>query len=337
MPALEKSRAGKRPARRGNTRPPMERMHRIHQALQRGDLPNASTLAREIEVSAKTIARDIEFMRDRLALPISYDPTRHGYEYIGEVSSFPSLQITEGELFALLVAEKALQQYRGTTFEKPLVSAFRKMADSLPETVSVQLADWDQAISFRMSAVPVLDLEMFDLLAKAAARRQQIEIVYRKAGEAAGQPRVVDPLQLANINGEWFLFAHDHLRQDLRTFAPGRIQSVKLTGRSFVRPKRFSLESRLRDSFGVIAGSRAQEVVVRFSPFAAQFIREKRWHGSQQTKELEDGGVELRLMLSSLVEVERWILGWGGNATVLQPPELVERIRTEARRILENY
>ena len=28
----------------------------------------------------------------------------------------------------MLVAEKALQQYRGTSFEKPLVSAFKKMA-----------------------------------------------------------------------------------------------------------------------------------------------------------------------------------------------------------------
>jgi proteasome accessory factor B len=34
------------------------------------------------------------------------------------VDAFPTLTITEGELFALLVAEKALQQYRGTPYEK---------------------------------------------------------------------------------------------------------------------------------------------------------------------------------------------------------------------------
>jgi hypothetical protein len=47
-----------------------------------------------------------------------------GLWYTEEVSGFPALQMTEGELFALLVAEKAVRQYRGTSFERPLVSAF---------------------------------------------------------------------------------------------------------------------------------------------------------------------------------------------------------------------
>jgi predicted DNA-binding transcriptional regulator YafY len=37
----------------------------------------------------------------------------------------------------------------------------------------------------------------------------------------------VDPYHLANINGEWFLFAYDHARKDIRTFVPARIQSVE--------------------------------------------------------------------------------------------------------------
>ena len=51
-------------------------MLRIHQALQAGGFPNASKLAREIEVSTKTIHRDIEFMRDRLNLPIEFDASQ---------------------------------------------------------------------------------------------------------------------------------------------------------------------------------------------------------------------------------------------------------------------
>ena len=92
------------------SRPPLERMMRIHQAIASGKYPNASTLAREIEVVPKTIHRDIEFMRDRLQLPLAYDDRRYGYYYTEEVSGFPTLQITEGELVALLIEEKALQQ-----------------------------------------------------------------------------------------------------------------------------------------------------------------------------------------------------------------------------------
>src|SRR5437879_3782521 len=119
-----------------HSRPPLERMLRIHQAIQSGAYPNASSLARDLEVSTKSIHRDIEFMRDRLELPLEYNGPRFGYFYTQEVSSFPTLQITEGELFALLVAEKALQQYRGTNFERPLISAFKKKAASLPDPVS---------------------------------------------------------------------------------------------------------------------------------------------------------------------------------------------------------
>ena len=100
-----------------------------------------SSLAAAFEVSTKTIQRDLDFMRDRLNLPLEYDAARWGYHYTEPVSSFPTLQITEGELFALLVAEKALQQYRGTNFEKPLLSAIKKMEQSLPDTISVDLAD----------------------------------------------------------------------------------------------------------------------------------------------------------------------------------------------------
>src|SRR5262245_25798760 len=95
-----------------HSRPPLERMMRIHQAIATGRFPNATTLARDIEVVPKTIHRDIEFMRDRLQLPVAYDGRKYGYYYTEEVSAFPTLQITEGELVALLVAEKALQQYR---------------------------------------------------------------------------------------------------------------------------------------------------------------------------------------------------------------------------------
>jgi predicted DNA-binding transcriptional regulator YafY len=323
--------------RAGNTRPPMERMLLIHQAIQGHTLPNATTLGQMTGVSPKTIRRDLDFMRDRMELPIGYNAIAHGYFYTEDVGSFPTMQITEGELFALLVAEKALQQYRGTTFEKPLVSAFKKMADSLPDTVSVNLQEWDQSISFRTSAVPLLDLETFDALAKATSRKQQLEIHYRKPGSSASEPRVVDPYQLANVNGEWFLFAYDHLRKDLRTFVPTRIQRLRPTGKSFERPKRFSIDTRLRDSFGVISGGRTQEIVIRFSPFAAEFIREKKWHPSQKLKELPGGEIELRLKLSSLIEVQRWVLGWGGNATVIQPPELTQRIKEEARKILNNH
>jgi len=273
-------------------------------------------------------------MHDRLGLPVEFNPGKNGYHYTEEVSAFPNIQITEGELFALIVAEKALQQYRGTSFEKPILSAIRKMEQSLPDTISLNLADIEQTISFRTRAEPILNLEIFDTLARAAAHRQQIELGYRKPGQLQPEKRLVDPYHLANINGEWYLFAYDHARKDIRTFVPARVQSVKLTGKTFERPQKFSLEKRLRDSFGVHSGDGEYEVVIRFDPRAADYVREKKWHESQQLRELIKGGVELRLKLSSLLEIERWVLSWGGDAVVVKPRELAGAVEQAAKKIL---
>ena len=309
-------------------------MLRIHQAIQAGKYPNAASFARQFEVSPKTIHRDLEFMRYQLDLPLEYNPQRFGFFYSEKVEAFPMLQITEGEFIALVIAERALEQYRGTNLEKPLLSAIRKMEQALPDTISLSLAEVQQTISFRTRAEPILNLEIFDMLAKATAARQQLQLSYRKPGQTAVEPRVVDPYHLANINGEWFLFAYDHLRKDIRTFVPARIQRLKPTGQTFARPQTFSLEKRLRDSFGVRSGHGVSEVVLRFAPQVADFIREKRWHPSQQLRELRNGGVELRLRLSSLGEVERWVLSWGGNARVLGPPELARAVKQAAQKIL---
>jgi proteasome accessory factor B len=317
-----------------SSRPPLERMMQIHRVVRAGEFPNATRLARELEVSTKSVHRDVEFMRDRLELPIVFDWVRNGYRYTEEVAAFPTFQITEGELLALMVAEKALQQYRGTHFERPLVSAFKKLAASLPETVSIHLPDWEQTISFHTSAEPILDLELFDQLAKATAGRRQLQLTYRKPGRRATEPRIIDPYHLANVNGEWFLFAFCHLRHDLRTFVPARIVALRETGRTFRRPKRFSLEKRLRDSFGVITGQGHHRVLIRFEDEVADYVREKRWHSSQTIKELPDGAVELGMKLSSLTEVHRWILTWGGQAVPLAPPALVEMVRAAAKRLL---
>ena len=309
-------------------------MLRIHQALAAGQHPNATTLARELEVVTKTVHRDLQFMRDRLGLPLEFVAAYNGYHYTEPVESFPAMQISEGELFALLVAEKALGAYRGTVFEAPLSSAFKKISAGLPDSVSLHLAEWEKTVSFHTSTEPVVNLEIFDVLAKAVGARQQLRLRYRKPGQTQPEERIVNPYHLGNINGDWFLFAHDHLRDDLRTFVPARVLAAEPTGKTFAPPKKFSLSDRLRDSFGVYSGEGDFKVVLRFHERVADYKREKRWHPSQELAERPDGGVELRVHLSSLIEVTRWVLSWGGDCHVVAPKELAAAVRAAAQKIL---
>lgn len=331
--ASENSKLGRPPVL--HSRPPLERMMEIHESVNRGNYPNASTLARKMEVSTKTIHRDIQFMRDRWDLPIEFDPAYNGFKYTRPVDSFPMLQINEGELFALLIAEKALQNYRGTVFEKRLSAAFQKIAESLPDAVSIHLNEWDEALSFRHTGEAEVEVEIFDKVSQATAKRRQLKIRYRKPNQKP-EERVIDPYQLANINNEWYLYAFDHKRRDIRCFVPTRILKVETTGKSFDRPDSFTLDNYLADSFGVYKGDESYDIRVRFTKTVAPLIKEKNWHPTQQIKTLKDGSLELSLQLSHLSDIQRWILGWGSQATVLAPKELAETVRVEAQGIVDN-
>ena len=276
-------------------------------------------------------------MRDRMNLPIEWDARNRGFHYTESVEAFPTMKITEGELIALLVAEKALHQYRGTPYEDRLVAALRKLEQALPETVSLNLADLNHTISFRTTAEPVVNLPIMETLFRAAQEREQLRLSYKKPGAKQAEDRVVDPYHVANVNGDWYLFAFDHTRNAIRTFAPVRILGAKLTGKTFARPARFQLDQQLRDSFGVHSREGEFDVVIQIEESISDYIREKRWHTSQELRELADGRLELRMRLGSLQEVQRWVLGWGGGARVIGPPELLASVREAAARLVERH
>ena len=78
-------------------------------------------------------------------------------------------------------------------------------------------------------------------------------------------------------------------------------------------------------------------VVVRFRADQAPYVREREWHSSQRIKELPKGRLELRLKLENLPEIERWILGWGVHAEVLEPADLRKVVRAALRGALRHY
>src|SRR4249919_410514 len=166
---MKRNRIQLSPSRRAGlySRPPLERMMRMHQRLKAGRYPNCRKLAEELEVSSKTVQRDIDFMRYRLGLPIEYDQLHFGFYYTEPVSSFPNIEISEGELVALYIGQKAPAQYKGTSFEAPLSTAFRKISDGLRDTISVSWSDLDSAVSFRGAGGSVPDVIVFESLTKA--------------------------------------------------------------------------------------------------------------------------------------------------------------------------
>ncbi len=286
----------------------------------------------------KTIQRDIDFMRDQLGLPIEYDAQRFGFHYTEPVTNFPTMQISEKELFSLYVAQKAVAEYRGTSLERPLADALGRLTEGLRDEITVNLQDWDASFSFRSAGTSPTDVERFELLAGAIRRRQAVSFSYRALNSPQAGRRQVHPYHLTCVDHLWYLLAHDCDREALRTFALPRMGEVEVGEETFERPADFSPSQVLGGSFGVFSGTgKEYKIRLRFDSFAAQLIRERTWHESQQVHEHRGGELTLELTLASLPEIQRWILSWGGHVKVLNPAVLKDNVLQSHREAIDRY
>lgn len=325
------------------TRRPLERVLRIHEMISRGNHPNCTTIARELEVNRKTIQRDLNFMRDELALPIDYSETSHGYFYTRPVNDFPFLKTSSEDLVALVLARNALGPLKGSALEASLRSGFQRLQAGMSEQVTIPWSDIDQAFSVKSIGMTERDVFLFDRLAKAVLESRELQFDYRKLKDDAPARRRIQPYHLAEIDGGWYVIGFDLERQARRTFAVQRMRSVHLTAKRFVRSRDFRLEDHFAGSFGVWSGEDKGSpkflVRIRFRNFAARVVAERRWHPSQEITELDPAGnvIEITMTLSALEDIARCILGFGSQAEVMAPPELRELVGGELKRAADQY
>src|ERR1700758_320638 len=318
-----------------HSRPPLYRFQEIFHAIKTGRYPNRTQLARTIEVTTKTIQRDIDYMRYQLNVPIEFDYARGGYYFTKPITELPLFQLTEAELVSVFVAQKALEAYKGTAFEQPLRAAFQKLqAATGSANISVSWEDLDSAISFRQFSAYLPDATIFSELAKAIQNKEVVEFGYKKLDAKAFEKRTIEPWHLACVSGQWYLLGYDRNRKARRIFVLARMQKVSRTDHKFSnsRPGEGEIQRLFRNSFQIWQSENAdlEQIALRFSRRAAQLVRERNWHASQQIQELADGNLELSLTLNSLEEIIPWILSWGKNCEVVRPAKLRKKVKNFA-------
>jgi predicted DNA-binding transcriptional regulator YafY len=193
-------------------------------------------------------------------------------------------------------------------------------------------------LSFRPFAPGDAELRTFQLLTRAVSEKRKVSFLYRNRGQVKPQKRRdVHPYHIACVDNQWCLFGFDPKRNDVRTFVLSRLSRATVAKERFEVSRRFDLNDFLKASLGLFKGNEDFEVVIDLDAFAADDVRGRRLHSSQELTELAKGLLRLRLRLSSLEEVERWVLSMGTHATVVRPKLLIERVSKVARELVEKY
>ena len=147
------------------------------------------------------------------------------------------------------------------------------------------------------------------------------------------------PYFLIFWQGEPYLITFCEWRQAIRTFALGRIRQYQVLpgDRAYVPPDDFDVDAYLARGLHLRHDDEMVKVRVRFSAYQARWIRERRYHPSQQIAEQPDGSLILSMEVAGTEEVRRWLLGYGAEVEALEPASLREEMAAEAKKLQEMY
>ncbi|MGA9377674.1 MAG: transcriptional regulator [Phormidium sp.] len=309
----------------------LERLLQIDELLRSGRRQTSGSLAEATEVTERTIRSDIAFLRDRLNAPLEFN-RRQGFHYTNSDWRLPSISLSQGELFALTLGARMLEAYSGLTYAKELRSSIARLSERLPEQTWVDLQQIaDEKILFRGGAATYLNPEIWSQLVEACRTSRQVKMQYFTASRNTESERVVDPYLLHVYRGtNPYLIGFCHLRQAMRWFRVDRIQTLQILKTKFTRDPNFNAKEHLDKIFQAEVGEgKPVNVAIWFDKPTAPYIKERRWHSTQHIEEHFDGSVTLRMVVTGLNDLKRWVLGYGKGAIVKEPPELIRLVRSE--------
>ncbi len=295
-------------------------------------------LAKEMGVSERTVKRYIAYMRGILGVEIIWEPTSRSYYCERHYDYLPLLRITGEEALSLTLASKTFATWKGSALGKALNSVLVKVGQVIGGAVSVPVSEIKGLVS-----TPQIGREhdrehtWFGPLLEAVRRKRELKILYKKPGAERAENRTLWPLHLALMDHQWVLVFWDPNIVEPRKFLLNRIEAVEKTQNTFSSPIDFNLDDYLKNSFGLFTGDNVIEVKIHFDKLAAPFIRERKWHTSQQIKELPKGEINAHFKVNHLMDIQRWVLSWGSHAEVLKPKKLRTQIFKEIEVLHEKY
>jgi predicted DNA-binding transcriptional regulator YafY len=324
---------------RGGKRDRLARFYRVLAVLQaHGDEGvHVEEIARRVGVSKRTVYRDLVALESEIGVPVWNDG--RGTWGVEGSALLPPLKLTLQEAMAVVLSARLMVRY-ADKYDPDLAAAFQKLEEGLPPA----LRDHVERTLGVLASRP-LD-ERFrrhvHLLTRAWAERRVVTFTYaparygteREPRQARVHPYLIEPsLQTHAL----YLVGFDEARGAVRTFKIERIVDLALTPDAFEGPVAGQLEASLSRAWDIIADQPQVEVVLRFDPAVAARVREATWHASQQVAEEADGSLIWRATVAGTIEIRLWILSWGADVEVLEPPGLRADVADTLRLALGRY
>ena len=302
---------------------------------------SAPELAEELEVSVRTIYRDCEAL-SAAGVPIYAEPGRGGGIRLVDGWRTRLTGLTGPEADALLLAGvpgAAAELGLGTVLAAAqlkvlaaLPPELRSRANRVSERFHLDAPGW-----FRTAD----ELPHLASVSEAVWEDRQLRIDYAKQGEVS--ERIVHPLGLVLKAGVWYLIATHN--GEPRTYRVSRIVEAELLTDRIVRPEGFDLGRHWDESSSQFQQSLLRyDVVARVRVTALGYLQRivdpASWDRiAKQLAERESTGDWATITIGTEMFGQAFgiLLRLAGDAEVLEPGELRERLAETARSMAERY
>jgi predicted DNA-binding transcriptional regulator YafY len=310
---------------------PTSRLLELLEVLQTKPLVTGRELGDRLGVDRRTVRRDVASLQ-RLGIPVEGERGVGGGYRLRPGYRLPPLMLTEDEATAVVLGltaarRLALGDADGTD------GALSKIHRVLPETLRRRVEALEAALAFTGSPIngepPAGETVL--LLAEAIRRGRRVRVSYRSF-EGERTRRELSPYGLVVHVGRWYLAAHDHARDALRTFRVDRIERARIVDAAGeAAPDGFDALAHVSRTLAQVPWPWEVDVVLELPLDEAR----RRIPGTLAELAEEDGGTSLRMRVSSLDWAASLLAGLRCAFRVRAPAELRESVATLSERLAQ--
>jgi len=304
-------------------------------------------LAERLHVTARTVRRYLAELQKKMdVVATATAPGRARRWHIAPTEMPRRVAVRRTQAYALLAARPLFQTMRGSGLYEEIDLAAQRLKGIARRPGRGPNAGVAEArLEERFLYVPFAPKdyrehsEALDDLFHAVADLRPLSGCYPAEDDGGAEQRVViHPYAMVLYKDAVYCIGLDVARGRVRSFELDRLRDTSCSSpKRFELPDDFRVEDFVQGQFGIGPRLEPVEVVIRIEAAAADYLRTRKVHPSQQIEPLPDGAIRLRLCVGELDEVATWVLGFGPRAEVLAPPELRRRVRQELQAALGRY
>ena len=260
-------------------------------------------------------------------------PGRYGGYSLVKKNLFPSISITKNEADSFYSGYEYLLTRSDFMDKKNLSKAVARISTA----ISYSNSSSEMSVLDRFPlAMETEELEdRYQQITECIENRQALKIEYESRADGICE-RVIHPYKLFMFNNAWFTLAFDEKSHDIRYFKLNRIINYSKTNKIFKVLYTYN-ESDYLDSFGMKKYGKWYDVKLKIEGESAVKIKDRVYGKEQKIEENPDGTITLSCKMQNEREILSFVLGLGGECTIIEPEWLKKNLVNELNSIIEKY